>query len=206
MTFDTFEPAALPRVDQSKLINGFVVPRPIAWVSTTGSAGVNLAPFSYFNAVAVDPCMVMFSVGVPVGARSGTVKDTLQNLTEIPEFVLHLVDRDLAKQMISTSTELSRGQSEFEFAGLTEIPSVRVRPPRIEQACVHMECRVHRIVELGASPFHMVIGEVLLVHARSGIVNASHHVDQDLYGPVARLGGVGLYTALKDRFVLDGPG
>lgn len=205
MTYDTFELAALPPVDQSKLMNGIVVPRPIAWVSTIGAAGVNLAPFSYFNAVAVDPCMVMFSISVPVGPRKGSVKDTLQNLREIPEFVVHLVNRALADDMNATSAELPRGQSEFESAGLAMIPSVLVRPPRVAEAPVHMECRVHQIVALGRVPYHMVIGEVLLLHTQSGMVNARHHVDPEAHVPVSRLGGPGMYAIPTDRFVLDRP-
>jgi flavin reductase (DIM6/NTAB) family NADH-FMN oxidoreductase RutF len=204
MSFDTFDPSALPRIDQSKLMNGLVVPRPIAWVSTIGSAGVNLAPFSYFNAVAVEPCMVMFSVSVPTGARTGSVKDTLQNLDEIPEFVLHLVDRRLATHMNLSSAELPRGESEFEFSKLTKIASTKVRPPRIAEAGVHMECRVHQMLRLGTVPYRMVIGEVLALHTRKEIINARHHVNQDLHAPIARL-GANLYCAPTDRFTLDRP-
>lgn len=205
MSHDTFDPTALPRLDQSKLMNGLVVPRPIAWVSTTGSAGVNLAPFSYFNAVAVQPCMVMFSVSVPVGARQGSVKDTLQNLDEVPEFVVHLVDRALANRMNATSAELPRGRNEFEVAGLTAIASVKVRPPRIAEANIHMECRVHDIIKLGEVPYRMVIGEVLLLHARAGIVNTRHHVEQEIHTPIARLGGPDMYCTSTDRFTLGRP-
>lgn len=205
MSFDTFELSALAGSDQSKLMNGIVVPRPIAWVSTLGSEGVNLAPFSYFNAVAVDPCMVMFSISVPVGPRKGTVKDTLQNLREIPEFVVHLANRELAARMNATSAELPRGESEIALAGLSTLPSVAVRPPRIAQAPVHMECSVQQIIALGRVPYHMVIGEVLFMHVQEGIVNARHHVAPELHVPISRLGGVGLYSVPTDRFVLDRP-
>lgn len=200
MQYDTFRMADLSREDQSKLINGSVVPRPIAWVSTTGTAGPNLAPFSYFNVVAVQPCLVMFSVGVPLGARAGTTKDTLQNLAEVPEFVLHLVDRDLAGQMNVSAAELPRGVSEFEAAGLTMVPSVYVRPPRIAEAKMHLECRVYKTVELGALPYQMVIGEVLALHARSGIINQHHHVDSTLHNPIARVAGPDPYTVTTERF------
>lgn len=200
MHFDTFRMADLGRADQSKLMNGSVVPRPIAWVSTIGSAGSNLAPFSYFNVVAVQPCLVMFSVAIPFFERTGTVKDTLQNLAEVPEFVLHLVDRELADKMNATSAELPRGTSEFAAAGLTELASVCVRPPRIAEAKMHLECKVHQIVELGTVPYKMVIGEVLALHAQTGIVNERHHIDPDRYAPIARLGGPNLYITPTDRF------
>lgn len=205
MSFTTFELSALPGIEQSKLLNGIVVPRPIAWVSTLGAAGANLAPFSYFNAVAVDPCMIMFSISVPVGPRKGTLKDTLQNLREIPEFVVHLANRDLAEQLNTTSAELPRGESEFALAGLTTLASVAVRPPRIAQAPVHMECRVQQIIPLGKVPYHLVIGEILLMHVQEGIVNARHHVAPELHVPISRLGGAGLYSVPTDRFLLDRP-
>jgi flavin reductase (DIM6/NTAB) family NADH-FMN oxidoreductase RutF len=203
MDFDIFHPADLPRVDQSKLMNGTVVPRPIAWVSTVGAAGVNLAPFSYFNVVAVEPCIVMFSVGIPFGDRAGTVKDTLLNLREVPEFVLHLVDRELAEAMNDSSAEMPRGTNEFEASGLTPLPSTLVRPPRIAEAGVHMECRVHDTIELGRVPYHMVLGEVLVLHSRKGLINDRHHVDPGRHQPIARLGGPSLYTAPTDMFPIQ---
>lgn len=205
MGFDLFYPDELSRLDQSKLMNGTVVPRPIAWVSTTGSAGVNLAPFSYFNVVSVQPCIVMFSVATPLGPRAGTVKDTLQNLEEVPEFVLHLVDRPLAEQMNITSGEHPRGHNEFESAGLNEVPSKIVKPPRISEAGVHMECKVHDIISLGQIPYRMVLGHVVALHTREGIVNERHHVDQELHRPIARLGGPSLYTEPTDTFSIGRP-
>lgn len=206
MNFDSFRMSDLARSDQSKLMNGSVVPRPIAWVSTIGAAGVNLAPFSYFNVVAVEPCLVMFSVGVPVESRRGTVKDTIQNLAEVLEFVLHLVDAELAKAMNATSGEHPRGANELRLAGLTELASTAVRPPRIAEARIQMECRVQETLTLGQVPYHMFIGEVLVLHARSGTVNDRFHVDPELHAPVSRLGGGGLYSRPTDRFTLKRPG
>lgn len=204
MGFDSFDIGALERQNQSKLLNGLVVPRPIAWVSTIGSAGVNLAPFSYFNLVAVEPPTLMFSMSVPVGARAGTVKDTLQNLGEVPEFVLHLVDHGLAGKMNETSAEWPRGTDEFEAAGLTPMPSEIVRPPRIAEANAHLECRVVQVITIGTVPYNMVLGEVVKVHARTGLVNERFHVDQDQYRLVGRLGGASQYATTADRFVIDG--
>lgn len=203
MDFDSFYPAELARIDQTKLMNGVVVPRPIAWVSTLGSAGVNLAPFSYFNIVAVEPPIVMFSVSIPSGERAGTVKDTLQNLGEVPEFVVHLVDHQLAGQMNTTSAEHPRGLSEFEAAGLTGIPSEKVRPPRIAEAGVHLECRLVDRIALGRIPYNMVLGEVVAIHTRQGIVNDRHHVDQDRHAPIGRLGGTSQYATTRDRFTIS---
>ncbi len=205
MGFDLFYPDELSRQDQSKLMNGTVVPRPIAWVSTVGSAGVNLAPFSYFNVVSVQPCIVMFSVATPLGPRTGSVKDTLQNLEEVPEFVLHLVDRSLAEQMNLTSGELPRGTNEFEVAKLTEVPSQVVKPPRIKEAGVHMECKVHDIISLGEVPYKMVLGHVVAIHTRESLVNERYHVDPEKHRPIARLGGPSLYTEPTDTFGIGRP-
>jgi flavin reductase (DIM6/NTAB) family NADH-FMN oxidoreductase RutF len=202
MDFDTFYPAELPPASQSTLMNGLVVPRPIAWVSTIGSDGVNLAPFSYFNVVAVEPCIVMFSISVPIGPRAGTLKDTLQNLKGTPEFVLHLVDRELAEKMHLTSAELLQGENEFRHSGLTELASTIVRPPRIAEAGVHMECRVFDIISLGGVPFHMVLGEVLALHVRNGIISDRHNVNPSVHQPISRMGAPGLYSAPTDQFMI----
>ena len=204
MSFDSFHPSELARIDQTKLMNGIVVPRPIAWVSTIGSHGVNLAPFSYFNIVSVEPPMIMFSVSIPFGDRAGTVKDTLQNIEEVPEFVVHLVDEKLVTQMNETSAEHPRGADEFQIAGLTAIPSEKVRPPRIAEAGAHLECKLVEKITLGKIPYNMILGEVVAIHTRKGIVDDRHRVDQDLHRPIARLGGGSQYATTKDRFVLDG--
>ena len=202
MDFDTFHPNTLERLEQTKLINGIVVPRPIAWVSTIGSAGANLAPYSYFNMLSVEPPVLMFSVSIPFSARAGSVKDTLQNLEEVPEFVVHLVDYDLVEQMNESSAEHPRGESEFKLAGLTELPSTMVRPPRIAEANVHMECTLQDIIDIGKVPYRVVLGEVVAVHTRKGIVNDRYHVNQDIHRPIGRLGGASQYATTKDRFEL----
>lgn len=203
MQFDRIDTADLARPDQSKLLNGILVPRPIAWVSTIGAKGVNLAPFSYFTAVSVQPMIVMFSVSVPFGDRAGTTKDTLQNIDEIPEFVVHLVDRDLAGQMNATSAELPRGTNEFDVAGLTQLPSTKIRPPRIAEAGVHLECTLFDSQQIGDVPYRMIFGEVVAIHCSEGIVNDRFHVNQDLHRPIGRLGGASQYTTPNDRFTIQ---
>jgi flavin reductase (DIM6/NTAB) family NADH-FMN oxidoreductase RutF len=172
-------------------------------VSTIGSRGPNLAPFSYFNVAAIDPCVVMFSIGVPTGDRVGTVKDTLDNLRTIPEFVLHLVDRSLAESMELTSDELPSHESEFGHAGLTELSSIVVRPPRVAEAAVQMECRLVDTIPVGRIPYHLILGEVVMMHVRKGLVNERHHVDTTLHQPIARLGSPGLYTTINNGFQIQ---
>src|SRR3954470_11040043 len=120
-----------------------VTPRPIAWVTTVDGQGrVNLAPFSFFNAFGANPPVVVFS---PTLRRDGSKKDTLLNLEVVPEFVLNAAVEDLAAKMNATSKELPHGQNEADYAGLTLQPAVKVRPPRVAESPVHMECRVRQI-------------------------------------------------------------
>src|SRR5215469_15891053 len=117
---------------------GVVCPRPIAWVTTVDAQGrVNLAPFSFFNAFGANPPVVVFS---PTLRRDGSKKDTLLNLEVIPEFVLNAAVEELAQKMNATAKELPPGQSEAESAGLTLQPSRMVRPPRVAESPVHLEC------------------------------------------------------------------
>src|SRR6476646_7949151 len=126
-----------PFLDVYQTLVAVVTPRPIAWVTTVDGAGrVNLAPFSFFNAFGANPPVVVFS---PTLRRDGSEKDTLLNLELIPEFVLNAAVEDLAEQINATSTELPRGRSEAEYAGLTLQPSTRVRPPRVAESAVHLE-------------------------------------------------------------------
>jgi flavin reductase (DIM6/NTAB) family NADH-FMN oxidoreductase RutF len=118
---------------------GVVTPRPIAWVTTVDGEGrVNLAPFSFFNAFGANPPVVVFS---PTLRRDGSKKDTLRNLNAVGEFVVNAAVEDLAEKVNATSKELPPGQSEADYAGLTLEPSVKVRPPRVAESPVHLECR-----------------------------------------------------------------
>src|SRR5947207_973915 len=142
--------AAAEVVTVYQALVGVVTPRPIAWVTTVDGQGrVNLAPFSFFNAFGANPPVVVFS---PTLRRDGSMKDTLLNLEVVPEFVLNAAVEDLAEKMNATSKELPQGQSEAEYAGLTMQPSVKVRPPRVTESPVHLECRVRQIIPIGDGP------------------------------------------------------
>ncbi|MBX3662599.1 MAG: flavin reductase family protein [Burkholderiales bacterium] len=182
--------------DQYKLMVGSVTPRPIALVTTLGRHGANAAPFSFFNAVGSDPAMLMFSVG----DRSGSDKDTVRNIRETPEFVVHIVSDAIKEQMNICAVDYPLGVNEIEKAGFTTAPSRRVRPPRIVEAPVAMECRLMQIVDLGRKPYHVVFGEVVYFHYHEGIVNERFHVDAGRINPIGRLAGKGGYTRITDRF------
>ncbi len=188
------DPADWPVRENYFLLTALVVPRPIAWVSTLAGDGTpNLAPHSYFNAVASDPLHVMFS--------STGVKDTLRNVRESGEFVLSIVSQELVEQMNFTSTDFPPDHDEFEWAQLETAPAVRVAAPRVKAAKAHLECRVAHIVPVGNS--HVVIGEVCHLHVDPSVWRDGR-VDPRLLDPVCRLSGTG-YAELGEVFRLPRP-
>jgi flavin reductase (DIM6/NTAB) family NADH-FMN oxidoreductase RutF len=179
-----------------------VAPRPIGWVSTMAADGsVNLAPYSFFNAVGEAPPLLAFS--------SSGVKDSVTFAGDIREFVWNLVTFELREQMNETSAPLPRGQSEFHRAGLAMAPSERVAPPRVASAQCAMECKVVDTLELRdiegrATDQHLVIGQVVGVHlAESAVVDGV--VDTERLRPVARLGGPADYTVVERIFKMARP-
>jgi flavin reductase (DIM6/NTAB) family NADH-FMN oxidoreductase RutF len=183
---------------------GLVVPRPIAWVTTLDSSGrVNLAPFSFFNAFGANPPIVVFS---PTLRRDGSKKDTLLNVEAVGEFVVNVAVEDLAEKMNTTSAEIPHGQSEAVLAGLTLAPSVKVRPPRVAESPVHLECVVRGIMSMGegAIAANLVIGEVVLIHVEERVLDAAGGVDPRKLRAIARLGGSD-YCRTSDLFQMERP-
>ena len=191
-----FDPATLDAQMQYKLLIGSITPRPIALVTTLGSQGPNAAPFSFFNGVGSDPAMLMFSAG----SKDGGAKDTIANILEIPEFVVHIVSDVIKEKMNICAIDYPRGVNEIEQAGFTALASAKVRPPRIAEAPVAFECRLLQRLELGRVPYHVVIGEVVYFHYHEGIVDERFYVDTGKIDPIGRLGGRGGYTRITDRF------
>jgi flavin reductase (DIM6/NTAB) family NADH-FMN oxidoreductase RutF len=197
-----FDPALITPQQQYKLMSGTIVPRPIALVTTLGPQGANAAPFSLFNMVGVDPPMLMFSVS----PREGALKDTTRNLEHIPEFVVHIVDDAVKEKMNICSADFEPGVSEIDFAGFRTEPSVLVRPPRLVECPAQFECRLMQILPLGRRPNLMVIGEVVMMHYRDGIVDEEKiHVDAARLGAIGRMEGAGMYTRTTDRFMMSRP-
>jgi flavin reductase (DIM6/NTAB) family NADH-FMN oxidoreductase RutF len=191
-----FDAAALDWKTQYKLLIGSITPRPIALVTTLGSQGPNAAPFSFFNGIGSDPAMLMFSVG----DKDGGAKDTIANILEIPEFVVHIVSDAIKEKMNVCAIDYPRGVNEIAEAGFTALESTKVRPPRIAEAPVAFECRLLQRIELGRGPYHVVIGEVVYYHFHDGIVDSAFHVDVGRIDPIGRLAGKGGYTRITDRF------
>jgi flavin reductase (DIM6/NTAB) family NADH-FMN oxidoreductase RutF len=179
-----------------------VAPRPIGWISTTAADGsVNLAPYSFFNAVAEGPPMLAFS--------SRGAKDSATFATEMREFVWNLVTYELREAMNETSAPLRRGESEFERAGLEMAPSRLVAPPRVAASPCAMECKLVHHLELrdleGRSfEQHLVIGQVVGVHLDERHV-AGDAVDTASLRPIARCGGPGDYTVVERIFQMLRP-
>lgn len=184
-----------------------VVPRPIGWISTINKDGApNLAPFSFFNAIAEDPPMLCFS---PNGYhQSGGRKDTLQNITETKEFVFNLVGFDMADQMNVTSGPAAHGEDEMVLAGLAAAPCEKVKPPRVRDAASSFECVLHQIIDLPESrtgdPNTLVIGRVVGIHVRDDVITEEGRIDVRKIKPLARLGYMD-YAVVEDFFTLDRP-
>jgi len=187
------DPSTLDARAAYRLMISVVVPRPVAWVSTRGLDGsVNAAPFSYFQALSSRPPVVMISVG---NRRDGTPKDTRRNIDETGEFVVGVVAEESAERMVRTSVDHPYGVSEFETAGLTALPSELVRPPRIAECAVSMECRLERALEVGRS--RVFLGEVLLFHLRDDVLLGDGTADPARLRPLGRLGGA-CYAPLRE--------
>jgi flavin reductase (DIM6/NTAB) family NADH-FMN oxidoreductase RutF len=160
-----------------------IVPRPIAFVSTLSPAGAgNLAPFSYFCPLSSAPPLV----GISILTRPDDPKDTLRNIHDTGEFVIHLVTEPILDAMVRTSGEWPATTNEFEVAGLTSIPSDLVKPVRVKESPVAIECRLHRDVDLGSSTF--VIGEILRMHIADELL-VEGRVEAARLHAVGRLGG-----------------
>ena len=193
------ELAQLPPLERYKLLIGLVIPRPIAWVSTYSANGVaNCAPFSFFNVISEEPPLCILSFN---WRSDREFKHTLKNIRRTGEFVVNLADEGTANAMHLSSTELPEAESEFAKFGLTAVPAKLVKHPRIGEAAAALECRVERRIEFGPER-ELVVGEILLVHARDGIIDpVTKRISEELYRPVGRL-FANRYCSTRERFDL----
>jgi flavin reductase (DIM6/NTAB) family NADH-FMN oxidoreductase RutF len=196
--------ASTPVVDVYHTLVGVVTPRPIAWVTTIDAAGrVNLAPFSFFNAFGANPPVVVFS---PTLRRDGSKKDTLLNVEATGEFVVNAAVAELAAQVNQSSKELPPGESEVELTRLHILPSAKVKPPRLAESPVNLECRLRQVVPIGTGPIaaNLVIGEVVAIHVADRVLDETGKVDPRKLRTIARLGG-DYYCHTLDLFELRRP-
>ncbi len=187
----------------NRVLTGVVVPRPIAFVSTVSTSGiVNLAPYSFFNAVAYDPPTIVFSSSRRVPTKE---KDTLANIEATGEFVVNIVVDDIAEAMNKTAAEYPADVSEFEIAGLTPAPSDRVKAPRVAESPVNMECRLVQVVPIGRGDHAhgLVIGEIIWMHVRDDIIDG-HRINHRILKPTGRLAG-NIYCHTDDTYEMVRP-
>ena len=198
----TIDPKTIPAPIAYQILTGSVIPRPIGFISSISAAGVvNLAPFSFFNAICGEPPMVMFC---PM--HRNPPKDTLLNVKATREFVANIVSEEIAQQMNLTSGDYASEINEFDVSGLTPVASDIVKPPRVFESPVNMECIVHHIIEVSEKPWGgtVVIGEVVRFHVRDSIIDKDMFIDPDKLNPVARMGGPS-YSRITDRFDMIRP-
>jgi len=194
-----FDPQLIDQKATYKLLTGAVIPRPIGWISTVSEDGIpNLAPFSFFNAVGEDPPHVMFSTVRPNNSN----KDTLNNVLATKQFVVNMVVEDIVEQMNTTSQSVTSEINEFELAGLTAIPSLKVKAPRVKESPINMECELvhHYTLEDnkhgGAT---IIIGRIVMFHVDESVLLDDFKINMETYKPVARLAGSN-YSKLGEIF------
>ena len=202
--YSHFTLADMSKGDSFKLIASLVMPRPIAWITSLDLAGrVNAAPYSFFNLLLADPPLV--AVGFAAASdREG--KDTLANVRATGELVINLVSEGLAQAMNVTALNAPRGTDETALAGLATAPSIHVKPPRIAESPVSLECRTYQIVEPNASST-ILLAQILEVHVRSDAFSNRErlHIDPAVLQLVGRMHGGGGYCTTRDLFELDRP-
>lgn len=193
-----FDFSALSARDRYKLLGGLVVPRPIALVTSRSRDGQdNAAPFSFFNVLAEEPPIVVLGLGV---SGSGGAKDTTNNIRDTGEFVVNLVDEAIAEAMNLCAIDFPPEVSEIHIADFELLPCERVQAARIAASPVHLECRRLITLQPGRERY-IVLGEVLWLHVKDGIVDPDSLRVADSYQPIGRLFGSG-YARTHDRFEL----
>jgi flavin reductase (DIM6/NTAB) family NADH-FMN oxidoreductase RutF len=188
------DPSLHSVADNYKLLTNLVVPRPIAWVSSLSPSGiVNLAPFSFFNAVGANPLYLIISIGLN---DAGEIKDTAKNILDNGEFVVNLVTEELFDAMNVSAADFPPDLSELAVAGLHTTPSVHIKAPRVNEAKASLECRLHSSQQLGSNM--LFIGEVVMFHVADHLMGPRLHINN--FAPIGRLGSPSVYCRTTDRF------
>lgn len=184
-------------------LTSVVAPRPIAWVTTVDTDGrTNAAPFSWFQAICADPPMVMLAIA---RRRDGSEKDTLRNIRATGEFVVNGAVHADIDAMIATAAEMEPGASELDAVGIETVPATAVTPPRIASAPTHLECKLVEIHAYGGDGgTHVVVGEVVHVHAEDSLLDERGSFKPHDAAMLARLGGAD-YLAVGDVFAHGRP-
>jgi flavin reductase (DIM6/NTAB) family NADH-FMN oxidoreductase RutF len=189
--------------ERYKLLMSSILPRPIALVTTQDDQGiVNAAPFSFFNIMASTPAIVVLGID---SKSPGVPKDTVRNMQLTKEFVINMVSEDIVEKMSLCSTPLPAGEDELKFSGLTAAPSIQVKPPRIAESPINMECRIVEILDIGHDR-NIVIGNIVHYHIDDQFYDAQNgYVLVEKLGLVARMHGKSFYLRSHDIFEIDRP-
>jgi len=189
--------------ERYKLLLSSILPRPIALVTTQDDQGrVNAAPFSFFNIMASTPAIVVLGID---SKSPGVPKDTVRNMELTKEFVINMVSEDIVEKMSLCSTPLPAGEDELKFSGLTAAPSIQVKPPRIAESPINMECRIVEILDIGHDR-NIVIGNIVHYHIDDQFYDAQNgYVLVEKLGLVARMHGKSFYLRSHDIFEIDRP-
>ncbi len=185
LNFKDLKPA-----DIQNYLQHAIAPRPVCFASTIDKEGnINLSPFSFFNLFSSNPPIVIFSPARRV--RDNTTKHTLDNVLEVPEVVINICDYNMVQQVSLSSCEYPKAVDEFIKAGFTKEPSVLVKPPRVKESPIQLECKVIEVKPLGTAggAGNLVIAEVLMMHINESILNEEGKIDQQKIQHIARLGG-----------------
>jgi len=190
------DPASNASQDNYKLLKNLIVPRPIAWVTSQNPQGViNLAPFSFFNAIGSDPLYLIISIG---NKDDGSIKDTGANILAGGEFVVNLVTEDLLTAMNISAANFPAEESELAAAGLHPAESKKVKVPRVAEAQGSLECILHSQQSLGN--YTLIIGQVVMFHVADHLLGDRFHIIG--FAPIGRLGSPSYYCRTSDRFDL----
>ncbi|MFC4635278.1 flavin reductase family protein [Dokdonia ponticola] len=187
-------------------LTGAVGPRPIAFASTIDTQGrVNLAPFSFFNVFGANPPILVFSPSR--SGRDNSTKNTLDNVLEVPETTINMVDYAMVQQMSLASTAYPKGVNEFVKAGLTELASESVQPPRVAESPVQFECKVIEVKPLGTEggAGNLVICEIVKIHLKEEVLDTNGAIDPLKIDQVARMGGNWYSRANQGLFEVPKP-
>jgi flavin reductase (DIM6/NTAB) family NADH-FMN oxidoreductase RutF len=190
MSYLTIDPKEVATPKLQGYLQGAIAPRPIAFASTVDKNGiVNLSPFSFFNMFSTKPPVIIFSPARRV--RDNTTKHTLENILDVPEVVVNIVNYAMVEQASLASCEYPRGVNEFVKAGFSELPSERVKPPRVAESPASFECKVNQVISLGneGGAGNLIVCEIILAHFKKEILDEQGHVDPQKLDAVARMGG-----------------
>ena len=199
MSIKSIDPKEIKTKELHSILLSSIAPRPIAFASTIDLKGnVNLSPFSYFNVFSSNPPILIFSPSRRV--RDNTIKHTLENVLETMQVVVNVVNYSIVNQMSKSSIEYPKGVNEFIETGLTQVDSIKVKPPRVKESPIAFECTVEKVISMGESggAGQLIIAKVEYIHVDSNVLDSNGDIDSQKLDLVARMGGDWYTRATKE--------